>query len=80
MQAGDEPGGHLPGGQLAVDTALAAGVPGLFLIEEEYRIALLAADEAFTGQLITRITDPETDWTGQWAQFHGERAPSAEGD
>jgi DNA-binding PadR family transcriptional regulator len=66
--------------QALIDTALADGVPALFLIEEEYRIALLAADEAFTGQLIARITDPGTDWTGQWAQFHGESAPSAEGD
>jgi DNA-binding PadR family transcriptional regulator len=66
--------------QALIDTSLAAGVPGLFLIEEEYRIALLAADEAFTGQLITRITDPATDWTVEWAQFHGERAPRAEGD
>ena len=45
----------------------AAGVPGLFLIEEEYRVALLAADSAFTSQLIQRITDPATDWTGAWA-------------
>ena len=65
--------------QALIDTSLAAGVPGLFLIEEEYRVAVAAADEAFTGQLITRITDPETDWTGQWAQFHGESAPRAEG-
>jgi hypothetical protein len=66
--------------QALIDTSLAAGVPGLFLVEEEYRIALLAADEAFTGQLIARITDPGTDWTSPWAQFHGESAPSEEGD
>ncbi len=66
--------------QALIDTSLAAGVPGLFLIEEEYRVALLAADAAFTGQLIARITDPGTGWTGQWAAFHGESAPRAEGD
>ena len=63
-----------------VDTSLAAGVPGLFLIEEEYRLALLAADSAFTSQLIQRITDPATDWTGAWAGFHGETAPTPQGD
>ncbi|MGH3396301.1 MAG: PadR family transcriptional regulator [Streptosporangiaceae bacterium] len=63
-----------------VDTSLAAGVPGLFLIEEEYRLALLAADSAFTSQLIRRITDPATDWTGAWAGFHGETAPTPQGE
>ena len=64
--------------QALIDTSLAAGVPGLFLIEEEYRVALLAADAAFTGQLIARITDPGTDWTGPWAAFHGQSPPSTE--
>ena len=63
-----------------IDTARADGVPGLFLIEEEYRLALLAADSAFTTQLIQRITDPATDWTGPWASFHGENAPAPEGE
>jgi DNA-binding PadR family transcriptional regulator len=63
-----------------VDTSLAGGVPGLFLIEEEYRLALLEADSAFTSQLIQRITDPATDWTGQWADFHGENTPATQGE
>ena len=63
-----------------VDTSLANGVPGLFLIEEEYRLALLAAESAFTARLIQRITDPATDWTGQWAGFHGENPPASEGE
>ena len=33
-----------------IDTSLAGGVPGLFLIEEEYRLALLEADSAFTSR------------------------------
>jgi DNA-binding PadR family transcriptional regulator len=60
-----------------VDTSLADGVPGLFLIEEEYRLAQLEADSAFTVRLIRRITDPATDWTGPWAGFHGESTPAA---
>jgi DNA-binding PadR family transcriptional regulator len=63
-----------------IDTALADGVPGLFLIEEEYRLALIQAETAFTSRLIQRITDPVTDWTGSWAGFHGETTPSAEGE
>jgi DNA-binding PadR family transcriptional regulator len=63
-----------------VDTSLASGVPGLFLIEEEYRLALLQAESAFTGRLIQRITDPATDWTGQWAGFHGENTPTPQGE
>jgi DNA-binding PadR family transcriptional regulator len=63
-----------------VDTSLANGVPELFLIEEEYRLALLEADAAFTGRLIQRITDPATNWTGQWADFHGDEIPATQGE
>jgi DNA-binding PadR family transcriptional regulator len=59
-----------------VDTSLANGVPGLFLIEEEYRFALLEAESAFTSRLIQRITDPATDWTGPWAESYGEHPPA----
>ncbi|HZC63416.1 MAG TPA: PadR family transcriptional regulator [Streptosporangiaceae bacterium] len=54
------------------------GVPGLFLIEEEYRLALLDTESAFTARLIERMNDPGTDWMGQWARFHGEQAPARE--
>jgi len=63
-----------------IDTARAAGVPGLFLLEEEYRVALIQAETAFTSHLIQRITDPATDWTGPWADFHGEHIPAAQGE
>ena len=63
-----------------VDTSLAEGVPGLFLIEEEYRLAVLDAESAFTSRLIQRITDPTTDWTGPWAAFHGENTPTTQGE
>jgi DNA-binding PadR family transcriptional regulator len=58
-----------------IDTALAGGVPGLFLIEEEYRIALLDAESAFVERFIGQITDPETGWGRVWAEFHGEPGP-----
>ncbi|MBF9128928.1 PadR family transcriptional regulator [Plantactinospora sp. S1510] len=58
-----------------VDGALAGGVPGLFLIEEEYRLALLEAESSFVERLLGQITDPEIGWGRQWAEFHGEPAP-----
>jgi len=57
-----------------VDDSLAKGVPGLFLIEEEYRLALLEAESSFVERFIQRITDPEAGWGRQWAEFHGEPA------
>src|SRR5207344_3215574 len=39
-----------------IGTSLASGVPGLFLTEEEYRLALLEAEAAFVGGLVLRIT------------------------
>jgi DNA-binding PadR family transcriptional regulator len=63
-----------------VGTSLGEGVPGLFLIEEEYRLAMLDAESAFTSRLIQRITDPATGWTGPWAAFHGENTPATQGE
>lgn len=52
--------------------ALAEGVPGLFMIEEEYRVAQLDTEYGFVENLIARIADPSTDWVGPWAEYHGE--------
>jgi DNA-binding PadR family transcriptional regulator len=62
-----------------IDDSLAKGVPGLFLIEEEYRLALLAAESSFVQGFIDRITDPDPErgWGRMWAEFHGE-APVSE--
>ena len=61
------------------DTTLAAGVHPLFLVEEEYRLALLDAESAFVAGFIERITDPETGWGPEWAGFHRAPAASDEG-
>ena len=50
-----------------IDSSLSQGVPELFLVEEEYRLALLDAESAFVDQLIIKITDPETGWGPTWA-------------
>ena len=62
-----------------IDTWLARGVLELFLVEEEYRLALLVAEITFVEQFIEKITNPETVWATGWAQFHGEPPPSTEG-
>jgi DNA-binding PadR family transcriptional regulator len=55
---------------------LAGGVHPLFLVEEDYRLALLDAEIAFIERFIERITHPETGWGRQWGEFHGEPAPT----
>jgi DNA-binding PadR family transcriptional regulator len=55
-----------------VDSTVSGGVHPLFVVEEEYRLALLDADSAFTERFINQITNPETGWGPLWAQFHGE--------
>lgn len=52
-----------------VADALSHDVHPLFLIEEEYRLALVQAETAFVTQFIERIIDPETGWGPAWAQF-----------
>ena len=53
-------------------------MPGLFLIEEEYRVALLDTESAFTARLIERMNNPGTEWMDPWAAFHGEDPPAQE--
>jgi DNA-binding PadR family transcriptional regulator len=57
-----------------IDTTLAGGVHPLFLVEEEYRLALLEAESSFVERFIERITHPKTGWGRMWAQLHGEPA------
>lgn len=53
-----------------IQDSLAKGVPGLFLIEEEYRLAQLDTEHAFVARLIGQITDPSTDWLSLWTDHH----------
>ena len=61
-----------------IDTTLAEGVHPLFLVEEEYRLALLDAESSFVEQFIERINHPETGWGRLWGEFHGEPFNNAE--
>jgi DNA-binding PadR family transcriptional regulator len=49
---------------------LAAGVPALFLVEEEFRAELVATEQRFVTGLIERIDDPA--FSGGWREFHQE--------
>jgi DNA-binding PadR family transcriptional regulator len=60
-----------------IDQSVAQDVHPLFLIEEDYRLALLAAEAAFVTQFIERIQDPGGGWSAMWAEFHGEPAGAA---
>jgi DNA-binding PadR family transcriptional regulator len=57
-----------------IDKSLAGGVHPLFMVEEEYRLALLDAESVFVERFIERITHPETGWGRLWAEVHGEPA------
>lgn len=61
--------------QSGIARALAGDLHPLFLIEEEYRIAMLDAERAFVTEFIDRITDPDTGWGPLWAQFHSQVPP-----
>ena len=55
--------------------ALARDIPQLFLLEEEYRLALLDAEIAFVEQFIGRLTDQTTAWVRMWAEHHNSPVP-----
>ena len=54
--------------QAMVSQAVAGGLAPLFLVDEEYRVALLDAESAFLDRLIAAITDPDTGWAGPWTE------------
>lgn len=55
-------------------SALSQGLHPLFLVEEDYRLAVVAAETAFVDQLIEKITHPENGWQGEWSEFHRQAA------
>ena len=60
-----------------IDDTVAGGVHPLFLVEEDYRLALLDAEAAFVERFIDQITDPLNGWDRLWAELHGA-APAQE--
>lgn len=54
--------------------ALEQGLHPLFLVEEDYRVALIEAESMFVHQLIQKIIHPKTGWEKEWAEFHDAAA------
>lgn len=63
-----------------IDSALANGVHPLFLVEEEYRLALLEAESGFVERFIEQIEHPVTGWGRLWAEFHGGPGTTDQGE
>jgi len=61
-----------------IDRTVAGGLHPLFMVEEEYRLALLEAESGFVERFIGRIVDPETGWGRPWAAFHAHPAEGQE--
>ena len=57
------------------DATVAGGVPPVFLVEDDYRIALLEAEASFITALISKIEDPEDGWSGPWQTYHAGHGP-----
>jgi hypothetical protein len=45
-------------------------VDPIFLVEDDYRAALLDAEMAFIHRLIARIADPAGGWADSWQSYH----------
>lgn len=52
------------------DATVASGVPPVFLVEDDYRIALLDAEAFFITAFLAKIEDPEQDWSRPWQALH----------
>jgi DNA-binding PadR family transcriptional regulator len=57
------------------DATVAAGMHPVFLIEDDYRIALLDAEASFITTFLGKIEDPENGWSGPWQAWHASHGP-----
>jgi DNA-binding PadR family transcriptional regulator len=56
-----------------MDDALAGGLDPVFLVEEDYRLALLDAESSFVARFIEQIDQPEAEFGQTWRTFHKEK-------
>jgi hypothetical protein len=61
------------------DAAVAVGVHPVFLVEDDYRIALLEAEAAFITTFTSKIEDPGSGWSGPWQAHHAGHDPGQAG-
>src|SRR5215831_12354318 len=57
------------------DATVASGVHPVFLIEDDYRIALLEAEASFITTLVAKIESPGNGWAGPWQAYHAGQHP-----
>jgi DNA-binding PadR family transcriptional regulator len=55
------------------DATVAGGVHPVFLVEDDYRIALLEAEAAFITAFLGKIEDPENGWSEPWQAYHASQ-------
>jgi len=74
---GGQPGkiSPLPRSRDQRDATVTAGVPPVFPVEDDYRIALLDAEASFITTLLGKIEDPENGWSGPWQAYHASQHP-----
>ena len=60
--------------QAEIQSAVVTNLPALFLIESEYALALLRAEQSYVKGLIHGIETAELDGIEQWRQWHANRA------
>lgn len=60
-----------------IDRTMANGVHPIFLVEDEYRLAMVAAEAEFIRQFIANVTRQETGWAEPWAAFNSNQASPA---
>jgi DNA-binding PadR family transcriptional regulator len=56
-----------------INDALAGGLDPVYLVEEDYRLALLDAESAFVARLIAQIKQPEAEFGHTWRTSHKEK-------
>lgn len=62
------------------DDVVQAGVHPVFLVEDDYRVALLHAEARFIRVLLERINNPDTGWISTWDRYLAGITPPSEGE
>jgi DNA-binding PadR family transcriptional regulator len=64
---------RLAASRAAVDGALAAGLPRLFLLEDEYKHAMIRAELAWLGGVIAELQQKKLTWSRAWIRAIARR-------
>jgi DNA-binding PadR family transcriptional regulator len=64
--------------EAAGDGAAKRGIPRLFMVENDYQIALLRTEVEFTRQLVAEIESGEMDGLDEWRSWYAPESPGDE--